>query len=215
MLLIFDWDGTLADSEAHIVRALQQAGAAVGLPERGHQQCAVLIGLGLREAAQRLYQDLSERDIDDFCASYSEHFRALEASTFGMQLFEGAESTLVELQRRGHSLAVATGKSRAGLDRALTASGLHGAFLATRTADESQSKPDPTMLKQLLALTKTSTDAAVMIGDTSFDMQMAASIGMAKVAANYGVHGVDELEAFQPEWSMNSIVELLDWPDLR
>ncbi|NNL56531.1 MAG: HAD hydrolase-like protein [Pseudomonadales bacterium] len=214
MLLIFDWDGTLADSELHIVTALRAAAEELGWQLQSHRDCASVIGLGLREAACTLYAGLSEPDIDHYCRSYRDHFRNLANTTQPLRLFEQAEATLFELQRRGHALAVATGKSRQGLDRALQECGLAELFCATRTADESQSKPHPAMLRDILSSTTTAVDGAAMIGDTSFDMQMASALGMPRVAANYGVHSAADLEQFDPVWSIDRIDQLLDWPGL-
>lgn len=215
MLLIFDWDGTLADSESHIVQALQQASTQMGLPDRAHDDCARLIGLGLADAARRLHPQLEQVAIAEFCAAYSQRFRELESEGYALRLFDGAEALLQRLLRQGHQLAVATGKSRRGLDRALANAGIEDYFRATRTADESASKPDPRMLRELLSETKTAVENAAMIGDTSFDMQMAQALDMPRVAATYGVHAKAELMAFSPHWLIDEPSALLDWPALH
>lgn len=215
MLLIFDWDGTLADSEAHIVSALQRASEVHGLPVRERRACASLIGLGLAEAATRLHPQLQGDSVNRFCRTYSDCFRELEKQGHALRLFAGVEAMLEALLVAGHTLAVATGKSRRGLDRALANSGLEDLFTATRTADESASKPDPTMLIDLLDATGSEVRDAVMIGDTTYDMQMAQALGMSRVAATYGVHESRTLREFSPDWLIGNPAALLDWPRLN
>ncbi|NNL10134.1 MAG: HAD-IA family hydrolase, partial [Pseudomonadales bacterium] len=215
MLLIFDWDGTLADSELHIVSALQQASAESGLDTPTHASCARLIGLGLTDAARHLHPELDATQVKNFCATYSRRFIALENEGHRLRLFHGAEQVLEKLLNQGHHLAVATGKSRRGLDRALDTSGLRPMFCATATADETASKPSPAMLHALLEQTGTSVEAAVMIGDTSFDMKMAQAARMRRVAATYGVHELSELEQFSPDWLIENPAQLLAWPALH
>ncbi|NNC54169.1 MAG: HAD hydrolase-like protein, partial [Pseudomonadales bacterium] len=150
MLLIFDWDGTLADSEMHIVTALQQASVALGLAEPVHEDCSRLIGLGLADAARHLHPALDAAQVKHFCETYSQRFVALESEGHRLRLFDGAERMLEQLLQQGHRLAVATGKSRRGLDRALGVTGLRPMFCATATADETASKPDTAILHALL-----------------------------------------------------------------
>ncbi|MGB5324506.1 MAG: HAD-IA family hydrolase [Pseudomonadales bacterium] len=215
MLLIFDWDGTLADSESHIVHALQQAGDTLGLPERAHRDCASLIGLGLADAARKLHPQLQPVQVSAFCKAYSERFMALESAGYALRLFDGVDVLLEKLLNDGHELAIATGKSRRGLDRALANAGLAKLFSATRTADESASKPDPAMLRDLLRYMDSKADEAVMIGDTSYDMQMAQALGMRRVAATYGVHEEKILQRYSPDWLIDKPPALLNWPMLQ
>ena len=161
MLLIFDWDGTLADSRDHIVAAMQAAISSLQLPAQSDDRCAQMIGLGLRETAMQLFscfylngideQDgIDEQGLTEFAESYSKHFIALKQLHGATQFFPNAIETLWQLKEQGHLLAVATGKSRRGLDRALVADNLVDLFVATRAADETASKPSPVMLEALL-----------------------------------------------------------------
>jgi phosphoglycolate phosphatase len=213
MLVIFDWDGTLADSQSHIVAAMQLTIDELNFPTHSDNQCAAMIGLGLREVGKRLCSAASESDIDQFCARYSHHFLALEQSQFALSLFEGARETLDILRANRHSLAIATGKSRRGLNRVLKALDLEPLFVATRAADETASKPNPLMLQALLDETGYAAQHAVMVGDTSYDMEMARAIGMPRVAATYGVHDVDILRAFKPALIIDTIADIIQWPE--
>jgi len=215
VLLIFDWDGTIADSRAHIVEAMQRAIDELGWPARSDAQCAELIGLGLHEVAATLFPALGESAWADFAAVYSGHFLDLDRRPDTSCLFPAVATTLAELQRRGYALAVATGKSRRGLDRVLRASRLAPYFVASRAADETASKPSPLMLEELLQETGYSVDEAVMIGDTHYDMAMAEAIGMTRIAVSYGVHSVAQLSEHKPLCIVDHFEQLLDCPPLR
>ena len=225
MLLIFDWDGTLADSREHIVAAMQAAITSLQLPSRSDDHCAQMIGLGLRETAMQLFscfytngvdqQDgIDEKGLTQFAECYSKHFVTLKQHHGATQFFPGAIETLVQLKEQGHLLAVATGKSRRGLDRALMADNLVDLFVATRAADETASKPSPVMLEALLRETGMTVEQAVMIGDTSYDMQMAANIDMRRIAVSYGVHEVSVLEQYAPSLVIDRMDQLLQWSAL-
>lgn len=215
MLYIFDWDGTLADSQQHIVAAMQYCITELQLPSRTDQQCANMIGLGLREVAHKLFDHLNEQGVQHFCDCYSKHFLLLGQSEYALKLFDGVLETFDILQSAGHQLAVATGKSRKGLNRVLKAAKLEARFVSTRAADETASKPSPLMLQEILCETGMSVEQAVMIGDTSYDMAMAQAISMQRIAANYGVHQEAVLRRFDPCLVVNSIQELCDWQGLR
>ena len=226
MLLIFDWDGTLADSRDHIVAAMQAAISSLQLPAQSDDRCAQMIGLGLRETAMQLFscfylngideQDgIDEQGLTEFAESYSKHFIALKQQHGATQFFPNAIETLWQLKEQGHLLAVATGKSRRGLDRALVADNLVDLFVATRAADETASKPSPVMLEALLCETGMSADQAVMIGDTSYDMQMAKNIDMRRIAVSYGVHEVSVLEQYAPSLVIDRMDQLLQWSALN
>lgn len=189
MLLIFDWDGTIADSREHIVAAMQAAISTLQLPAQTDNRCAQMIGLGLQETALKLFphfynngfdeqEGINQSGLEQFSQHYSSHFTDLKKQYGPTQFFPGAIETLEKLKAQGHLLAVATGKSRRGLDRTLAADNLVDLFIATRAADETASKPNPMMLEALLNETNMSAEQAVMIGDTSYDMQMAVNIDM-------------------------------------
>ncbi len=226
MLLIFDWDGTLADSRDHIVAAMQAAITHLQLPEQTDDRCAQMIGLGLRETAMQLFSGFYNNGVDErdgidehgltqFSECYSKHFVDLKQQYGEAQFFPGAIETLQQLKAQGHLLAVATGKSRRGLDRALLADNLVDLFVATRAADETASKPSPIMLKALLNETGISAEQAVMIGDTSYDMQMAKNIDMPRIAVSYGVHEVSVLEQYAPTLVIDRMDQLLQWSALN
>ena len=226
MLLIFDWDGTLADSRDHIVAAMQAAIVDLQLPEQTDDRCAQMIGLGLRETAMQLFscfynngtdeQDgIDEQGLTQFSECYSKYFVELKQHHGEAQFFPGAIETLERLKAQGHLLAVATGKSRRGLDRALLADNLVDLFVATRAADETASKPSPVMLEALLNETGMSAEQAVMIGDTSYDMQMAKNIDMRRIAVSYGVHEVSVLEQYAPSLVIDRMDQLLQWSALH
>lgn len=205
-LLVFDWDGTLMDSAAHIVHCAQQAFAALSLPVPDDEAVRDIIGLGLREALQTLAPGLDDHTYDAIREAYRSRF--LGAPPDVSPLFPGAHATLEALRAEGYRLAVATGKSRAGLERELARTGLAPLFSATRCADETASKPDPRMLHELLAETGAGAPAAVMIGDTEYDLLMARAAGAASIAACYGVHACERLHRHGPLASVQRLSDL-------
>jgi len=208
MLLIFDWDGTLADSQSHIVAALQQTNLQMSLDTVSDQDCANCIGLGLAETALRLHPGLQSAEVERFRQQYSDNYLALGRAQFQLSLFDGVRMTLAELQSAGHKLAVATGKSRQGLDRVLLESELQAHFSWTRAADETASKPDPTMLREILADSDFDVDDAIMIGDSSYDLEMASALSMRSVGVSYGVHNEAQLSRYNPIAIIDAITEL-------
>lgn len=205
-LLIFDWDGTLMDSEAHIVACMQAAMTELDLEILDRRTICNVIGLGMREAVQTLFPDRpQDAFIERFTAAYRAHYFAPEAP---QALFEGALQTLHDLHGDGYRLAIATGKGRHGLDRALAESGVAHLMHAHRCAEETASKPDPTMLREILAELAVSAERAVMIGDTEYDLAMAASIGMPAVGVTYGVHEPERLWRHRPLTCLDRITEL-------
>lgn len=190
-LLVFDWDGTIMDSRARIVASAQASIAALGLPERNPNQIASFIGLGLREAVMRLFPDISAQQCDQLMAYHRQHF--LTQNTLSTPLFPGVAETLQHLQSAGYGLAVATGKSRRGLNQALKDSGLADVFHVTRCAEETASKPNPQMLREIMVELEVSPSDTLMIGDTEYDLQMAEYAGVASIAVSYGVHDKDHL----------------------
>ncbi len=210
-LLIFDWDGTLMDSEARIVACMQAAAADLSLALPDSAATRDIIGLGLKEAVMTLYPGLDREMVERMVQRYRHHY-LLENET-PTELFEGAEQVLRELSAAGFLLAVATGKGRHGLEQSLQQTGLGPLFQATRCADETFSKPHPEMLLQLLDELGTEPGRALMIGDTEYDMQMAGNAGLAGLAVSYGVHSPERLRRHAPLDCIDDIRELPRWLD--
>lgn len=208
-LLVFDWDGTLANSHAKIVGCFAGTIAALGEEPLPEQTLRNVIGLGLPQTALALFPEASDEFVARFVAAYRDHWLAPGAAK--AKLFEGARDCLETLRARGFRSCVATGKSRAGLDRELTETGLEGMFLATRCADETESKPSPKMLLELLEQTSTSAADALVIGDTTFDLEMAQLANVPRVGVSYGAHSRARLQAFEPLAILDDVAELVPW----
>ncbi|MGB5561329.1 MAG: HAD-IA family hydrolase [Sedimenticolaceae bacterium] len=208
-LIVFDWDGTLMDSEARIVTCMQCAAADTGRPVPSQAAARDIIGLGLPEAIRRLFPDTDAPGVDALVDAYRVHWlgNRVGAST----MFGGARELVEGLHRSGHLLAVATGKSRRGLDQSLGESGLAGFFHATRCADEAFSKPHPQMLQEILIDLDTHPDAAVVVGDTEYDMQMARNAGVDAVGVSHGVHSTERLVAQGAMECFDDLVQLSGW----
>lgn len=192
-LIVFDWDGTLMDSEVRIVTCMQRAAADAGFPIPTETAARDIIGLGMKEAVERLFPDAGAAGVDSLVDAYRGHW--LGNHVAAATVFDGARELLSGLHRGGFLLAVATGKSRRGLDKALDESGLGGFFHATRCADETFSKPHPQMLEEILTDLDTSPADAVVIGDTEYDMQMASNARVDAVGVSHGVHSTERLLA--------------------
>ena len=205
-LVVFDWDGTLMDSTGQIVAAASGAIADLGLPVRTPEAIRDIIGLGLRESWQRLFPELGPEDFLPFVDAYRDHFLAPGKQT--ARLFDRAREVVEELAGRGFLLAVATGKSRRGLDRDLAATGLDRFMAGSRTADETRSKPNPDMLHELMAGLAASPEATLMVGDTEWDLEMARRAGVTAVAVSYGAHAPERLRAFAPLACIDSLEAL-------
>lgn len=205
-LLIFDWDGTLMDSEARIVNCLRAAIQEAGHEDRSNDQLKNIIGLGLREALQQLYPEKEQVHIEQMADYYRRHY--LETNDTPSELFEGAAELLEQLEQQGYWLAIATGKGRQGLDQVLDYTGLHRRFHATRCASETLSKPHPQMLHEILDELGMHARDALMIGDTEYDMQMASNARMASLAVSYGVHSTERLLKHNPIGCLHDIREL-------
>ncbi len=208
-LVVFDWDGTLADSEGAIVRSARHAIEQLGLPARSNHQIREIIGLGLEQATESLFPGRGPELAATFALAYRRHFTSELRGP--IELFTGAEEALLALKGRGYQLAVATGKGRAGLERQLDETGLRPVFDATRTADETASKPDPRMLLELMEDLGCAPGETLMVGDTAFDLEMAARAGAAAVGVTCGVHASDRLLNFSPLTLLNSVRELPRW----
>ncbi len=210
-LIVFDWDGTLMDSEARIVDCLTNAFRDVGVDPPRREVARNVIGLGMDEAMQALWPVANEAQRRQVIERYRHHF--LVANQTPSALFAGAREVVLELHRRGTLLAVATGKSRRGLDLVLDETGLGAYFHATRCADQTFSKPHPLMLQEILDVLGVRPADALMVGDTEYDMQMASNAGVSALAVCYGVHAADRLLAHRPLGCLASIADLPAWLD--
>lgn len=212
-LLIFDWDGTLADSEQRIVAAARSAIDRLDLPARSHEQVRAIIGLAMSEACQVLFPGMRKSQESRFVACYREYY--LRNTGTRVPLFPGAEATLRGLAAQRYQLAVATGKGRRGLDRDIASHGLATLFSTTRCADDAPSKPHPQMLEDIMKELDAASDETLMIGDTAYDMEMARNAGVATVAVTCGVHDRERLLEFDPLALLDSIAELPAWLSTR
>lgn len=207
-LIVFDWDGTLMDSAAAIVRSIRAACADLDLPDPGEERARHVIGLGLADALQHAVPELPPARYPQMIERYRHHYLSRDHE---LVLFAGIGGLVGELAAAGHLLAVATGKSRIGLDRALQHSGLGSYFHSSRCADECFSKPHPQMLEELIAEFGVSPERTLMIGDTSHDLQMAGNAGVDALAVTYGAHSHEFLAGHAPLACLHSVGELSAW----
>jgi phosphoglycolate phosphatase len=205
-LVIFDWDGTLMDSADKIVNCMQLAAKQCDMPIPTYEEVGHIIGISLKPAIMQLFSITDSELGDRLVQAYKEAFVSVDVTP--CPLFPDVEKLLSNLKTAGCTLAVATGKARRGLDRAWKQTNTGVFFSASRTADEAQSKPSPDMLLQLLDELGFEASDAVMIGDTTYDMQMAKTIGMDRIGVSYGVHAQVHLEALEPVALVHSIKEL-------
>jgi phosphoglycolate phosphatase len=207
-LVVFDWDGTLFDSTALIVHSIQAACRDLDLPVPDDERASWVIGLSLHGAMAHAVPTITPDQIPRMIERYRFHYLARQHD---LTLFPGVLELLQALKRRHHWLAVATGKSRAGLDEALHAVELKGLFDGTRTADETRSKPDPQMLAELMRQFGAAPTRTLMIGDTTHDLQLAANAGTSSVAVAYGAHQTSEFDAHAPLFVARTVAELAGW----
>jgi len=207
-LIAFDWDGTLFDSTALIAGCIQNACADLGLPVPSREDASYVIGLGLHDALQHVVPGLPRERYGELGQRYRHHYFARQHE---LVLFEGTLQMLHGLKARNHWIAVATGKSRRGLDEALQTVQLKGLFDATRTADETASKPSPVMLLELMREFGAEPERTLMIGDTTHDLQMAVNAGTASVAVSFGAHEPEAFAALGPLHVAHSTAELSRW----
>ncbi|MDR2212784.1 MAG: HAD-IA family hydrolase [Pseudomonadales bacterium] len=207
-LICFDWDGTLFDSTAIIVRSIQQAVVDVGGARPSDEAAAWVIGIALAPALAHAAPDVPSEKYPELAARYRHHYVARQRD---ISLFEGILPMLDELKQRHHWLAVATGKSRRGLDEALASRQLEGVFDGSRTADETAGKPNPRMLHELMREFGVEPERTLMIGDTTHDLQMALNAGCASVGVGYGAHQSGEFNALRPRYIASSVAELRRW----
>lgn len=207
-LLIFDWDGTLADSTRAIVDALNVASHEAGLPQPTEQASRAIIGLELRKALRTLFGEVDDPLLQQLVLSYHRHYSAVQDD---IPLFDGAEEALRELSAKGHLLAVASGKGRNGLRHAIQTSGMADIILASRSADECHSKPHPQMVHEILEELGVDAERALMIGDTTFDLQMASNAGIASLGVTYGAQPLGSLLPHSPLATFDSFATLHTW----
>ncbi len=207
-LIAFDWDGTLFDSTAIIARSIQAAVRDVGGTEPTMAQASYVIGMGLKQALAHAAPDVPEHLHAALGDRYRHHYFAAQDD---ISMFAGVLELLADLRVRGFKLAVATGKSRRGLDVALATQALAGVFDASRTADETAGKPDPKMLLELMAQFQVAPERTLMIGDTTHDLLMAARAGCASVGVSYGAHDSAAFADLSPKFVAHSVAELHRW----
>ena len=207
-LIAFDWDGTLFDSTQIIVRSIQLAVADVGGTVPSNEAASYVIGLGLMQALAHAAPDVPQARYPELGKRYRHHYAVHQND---ITLFEGVVPLLNDLKERGHLLAVATGKSRRGLDEALQAVELKGCFDSSRTADETAGKPHPRMLHELMSEFGVKPERTLMIGDTTHDLQMALNAGCASVGVSYGAHEPSAFEPLKPRVVAHSVQELQRW----
>lgn len=207
-LIVFDWDGTVMDSTGTIVTCIQEAARELGYDVPHDSVASYVIGLGLNDALQHAVPSLPAADYPKLVQRYVAHWRAREHQ---LTLFDGMRELLAELKGRAVKLAVATGKSRAGLDRSMIHGGLDGIFDWTRCADEAHSKPHPQMLHDLLDRSLVGPERALMIGDTTHDSQMALNAGVPALSVTYGAHPRAQLETVATRAIVDSVDQLHQW----
>jgi len=207
-LVVFDWDGTLMDSTHSIVAAIQGACRDLELPAPSVSNASWVIGLSLESALRHAVPQLTPALVPRFLERYRVHYLTRDPE---LRLFDGVPALLSELAHQGTRLAVATGKSRVGLNRALAATGLGQVFDATRCADETFSKPHPAMLHELMDELDVGPDRVLMVGDTSHDMQMASNAGVHALGVAYGAHTRQELQGCAPQAIMESVAHMREW----
>ncbi len=207
-LIVWDWDGTLADSTGMITNAIVLATKQVGLPALDPKAASNIIGLGLKESIHALFGDIPVEKAQALAKQYNVNYYAGEQE---IPLFAGAKSTIIELNRRGFKLAVATGKSRRGLNLALAHCGLAPYFHATKTVDECFSKPHPQLLDELMDELIVRSERTLMIGDTSYDLQMASNAGVSALAVTFGAQSRDKLLGYNSIAMFDQFSELSAW----
>jgi phosphoglycolate phosphatase len=207
-LIVFDWDGTLMDSAGAIVASIQAAARDLGLEPPSEERARHVIGLGLGEALRHALPELEEARHEELADRYRHHYLAQDHE---LVLFAGAAALVQTLGEAGYRLAIATGKSRKGLDRALDHSGLGELFHATRCADECHSKPHPQMLEELIDEFGVLPSATLMIGDTTHDLLMAQNAGVAGVGVTHGAHTAEALATAAPLHLAENIEDLRRW----
>jgi phosphoglycolate phosphatase len=206
-LLIFDWDGTLIDSIDWIARCLQAAANDTRLETPNYQAAKNVIGLSIERATEALFPDANADEVLDLVARYERAYFSKQVSRD--DLFSGVYDMLDTLKNAGFKLAIATGKTREGLDEALNATNTRDLFCITRCADETESKPHPLMLHEIMAHTQISPERTLMVGDSTHDLQMALNAGIAAIGVASGAHDSEQLKNYQPLHCFLQTTELL------
>ncbi len=206
--IVFDWDGTLMDSTKTIISCIQSAARDLGLPVPSVKNASHVIGLGMLDAMKAAMPDVDPQFYPKIIERYRQHYFNQDND---LVLFDGVQEMLTDLSQQGYFLAVATGKSRVGLNRALNASKLLTLFDATRCADETFSKPHPAMLQELTRELGQDMHRTVMIGDTTHDLQMASNAGAEAIGVNYGAHDHQDLLNLNPVYIADNIASLHQW----
>jgi|LauGreStaDraftv2_3_1035109.scaffolds.fasta_scaffold19264_3 phosphoglycolate phosphatase len=207
-LIIFDWDGTLANSTQLIIDAICKGSVDVGLPEPTQEAASSIIGLGFREATYDLFGHIPDTKLSELTARYSHYYGLGEDH---IPLFDGVPEAIAHLTEKGVPLAVATGKGRRGLNKALANSGIAHYFIATRCVDECHSKPHPQMILDLMSEVAATPERTLMIGDTSFDLQMAKNANVASLGVTYGAHSLERLLPHAPLAHFEKFTDLSSW----
>lgn len=206
---MFDWDGTLCDSVDRIANCIMLSAEDLGYKVPSRDSAADIIGLGLHEAVKTLFPLLCDADVEKFIKLYSLNFRAHDQTP--SKLFPQVAEVLTSLKESDYLISVATGKSRAGLDRVLSALNMTDTFDGSRCADETVSKPDPLMLQELLDQFDLTPDEALMVGDTEFDLDMAYRAGIPSIGVSYGAHSKDRLLQFNPVAIIDEFINLKNY----
>ncbi|MDD5612572.1 MAG: HAD-IA family hydrolase [Gallionella sp.] len=207
-LIVFDWDGTVMDSTAVISSSIQAACRDLGLPVPSDEAARHVIGLGLEDVLRHAVPDAPEAMDGPLVERYRHHFLAQDMA---IPLFEGARETIIELYEGGFSLGVATGKSRAGLERVMESTGMKRYFHATRTADQTFSKPHPAMLFELMDELEASAERTLMVGDTTHDLLLAQNAGVDALAVGFGAHPPEQLLELRPLALLDDFAQLRAW----
>ena len=207
-LIIFDWDGTLINSIDWITSCLQYAAVQYDCVIPEAQAAKDVIGLSINKAMQTLFPEMDEQTQKQLIACYSQKYFSKRISR--NDLFPGVYEMLVQLNEAGYQLAVATGKSRAGLEEALMATGTEELFCITRCADETASKPDPRMLREIIQHTKVAKERSLMVGDSIHDLQMALNAHISAIGVSYGAHSEEFLQRYNPLLCLQQPTELLN-----
>jgi len=207
-LIVFDWDGTLMDSTGHIVQCMQEAITQLDFPPLDDAAISHIIGLGLNEAAQALYPNISVAAVEQLANTYRQVWLSGPIDT---PLFDNASKLIQNLNEQDYFLGVATGKSRSGLNKVLSSTQLEPFFHATRCADECHSKPNPQMIEELMNYLGVTPKETLMIGDTEYDLQMAHNAGADSLGISHGAHGVDTLQACKPQAIVDDLFQVEQW----
>lgn len=208
-LIIFDWDGTLVNSIDWITHCLQHAAGQCGIAIPEAQAAKDIIGLSLNKAMQTLFPEIDQQTQMQLVACYSQRYNSKQMSR--EDLFPGVYDMLVQLNKAGYQLAVATGKTRVGLQKALQATKTEELFCITRCADETASKPDPRMLHEIIQHTNIAKERSLMVGDSIHDLQMALNVPISAIAVSCGAHSAESLQQYNPLLCLQQSTELLNY----